>query len=299
LSGSANDATPFIESVLHPSDFSPASESAFAHALAIALLRETDFTILHVGRQALGQDEWMKFPAVRATLERWGLLEKGSPRSAVFDELAVRVKKVALAGSSPVAAMLDFVVENPADLIVLATEGREGVPRWIRRSKAEHLTRRTRSMTLFVPNAARGFIALEDGRIQLRRILIPVDHHPSPHVAIVYASRAAAALGDGPVEIFLLHVGDGDKIPAIELPEDPACSWTTLQHGGYVVEEIVRAADEREVDLIVMATAGREGLLDALRGSVTEQVLRRAPCPVLAVPDSRHRMVQTNEGETS
>ncbi len=46
---------------------------------------------------------------------------------------------------------------------------------------------------------------------------------------------------------------------------------------------LFRAADEREVDLIVMATAGRDGFLDALRGSVTEQVLRRAPCPVLAV----------------
>jgi nucleotide-binding universal stress UspA family protein len=45
-----------------------------------------------------------------------------------------------------------------------------------------------------------------------------------------------------------------------------------------------RAAGEREIGLIVIATAGREGILDALRGSVTEQVLRRAPCPVLAAP---------------
>ncbi len=284
MSESVNAATPFLESVLHPSDFSRASESAFAHALAIALLRQTDLTILHVRREALAEDKWAKFPAVRATLERWGLLEKGSPRSAVFDELAVRVKKVAVQGLSPVAAMLDYVDENPADLIVLATEGREGVPRWLRRSKAERLARRTGNMTLFVPNSARGFIAFDDGHIQLRRILIPVDHRPSPQAAVVYASRAAAALGDGPVEIFLLHVGDGAEIPTAELPEDPTCSWKTLQHGGDVVEEITRAADEREVDLIVMATAGREGILDALRGSVTEQVLRRAPCPVLAVP---------------
>jgi nucleotide-binding universal stress UspA family protein len=33
-----------------------------------------------------------------------------------------------------------------------------------------------------------------------------------------------------------------------------------------------------------MPTRGREGILDALRGSVTEQVLRRAECPLLAVP---------------
>jgi len=283
-SGSARPGPPFVESVLHPTDFSRASESAFAHALAIALLRQTDFTILHVRREALSEDEWTKFPAVRATLERWGLLAKGSPRSAVFDELAVRVKKVSLQGSRPVTAMLDYVDENPADLIVLATEGREGVPRWLRRSKAERLARRTRSLTLFVPRSARGFIAPEDGHIQLRRILIPVDHSPSPQAAVVYASRAASALGDAPVEIFLLHVGDGEKVPAPDLPEDPACSWKILRRRGEVVEAIAGAADERQVDLVVMATAGREGFLDALRGSVTEQVLRQAPCPVLAVP---------------
>jgi nucleotide-binding universal stress UspA family protein len=33
-----------------------------------------------------------------------------------------------------------------------------------------------------------------------------------------------------------------------------------------------------------MATAGRDGFLDALRGSTTEQVVREAPCPVLALP---------------
>jgi hypothetical protein len=132
--------------------------------------------------------------------------------------------------------------------------------------------------------ASESAFALENGHIQLRRILIPVDQRPSPQAAVAFASRAAAALGDGPVEIFLLHVGDRATIPTAELPEDPACSWKTLQHAGDVVEEITRAADEREIDLIVMATAGREGILDALRGSVTEQVLRRAPCPVLAVP---------------
>jgi nucleotide-binding universal stress UspA family protein len=33
-----------------------------------------------------------------------------------------------------------------------------------------------------------------------------------------------------------------------------------------------------------MPTAGRHGLVDALRGSVTERVLHEAPCPVLAIP---------------
>ena len=47
--------------------------------------------------------------------------------------------------------------------------------------------------------------------------------------------------------------------------------------------EIVRLAEEREVDLIVMATHGRGFISHAIMGSTTERVLRRTPCPVLVV----------------
>ena len=50
--------------------------------------------------------------------------------------------------------------------------------------------------------------------------------------------------------------------------------------------EIVRIAEERQVDMIVMATHGRGFISHALMGSTTERVLRRAPCPVLVVRDA-------------
>ena len=50
--------------------------------------------------------------------------------------------------------------------------------------------------------------------------------------------------------------------------------------------EIVRIAEERQVDMIVMATHGRGFISHALMGSTTERVLRRAPCPVLVVRDT-------------
>ena len=49
-------------------------------------------------------------------------------------------------------------------------------------------------------------------------------------------------------------------------------------------EQILDAASDQRVGLIAMATEGHRGFLDALRGSTTEQVLRRAACPVLAIP---------------
>lgn len=48
-------------------------------------------------------------------------------------------------------------------------------------------------------------------------------------------------------------------------------------------EEIVGYADENDVDLVVMGTHGRRGVDRMLFGSVTEEVVRKAPCPAFTV----------------
>ncbi len=281
------DAMPLVESVLHPTDFSPASERAFAHALAIALLRQTELTILHVGPEHESDVEWTRYPSVRQTLSRWGLLEAGSPRSSVFDELRVKVSKIALQSRHPVHATAAFLDHEPTDLIVLATEGREGLTSWVNRSYAEAIARWSRTMTLFVPaDSKRDLVSLSDGERSLKNILVPVDSQPDCTAAVEFARRAAEILGDGNVSITLLHVGvDQPVIPALE--EGPEWTWHVENRQGAPVAEILSAADRHVAELIVMATAGHEGVLDALRGSTTEQVLRRAPCPLLAVPAER------------
>jgi nucleotide-binding universal stress UspA family protein len=50
---------------------------------------------------------------------------------------------------------------------------------------------------------------------------------------------------------------------------------------GDAANEILRVAKETNCDLIVLGTHGRKGLGRLLMGSVAEQVLRRATCPVL------------------
>ncbi len=272
---------PFVESVLHPSDFSPASESAFAHALAIALIRKCELTILHTGDS---RDDWRKFPAVRTTLERWGMLEPDSPRSAVFEQLAMKVTKVGLRGRSPLPAILNYLAANPTDLIVLATEGRTGLPRWLQPSTAERIAERSATKTLFVPENCQGFVSPQDGSLSIRRMLLPIDRRPGPLSAIEYSARIARTL-QVPVEIILLHVGDSARLHLPGLPDIPGCRWTQEHRRGEVVEELVGAASEHQVDLIAMTTAGSTGILDALRGSVTQQVLRQAPCPLFAIPE--------------
>jgi hypothetical protein len=106
-----------LQSIFHPSDFSEASEVAFAHALKIALVAGTKLTMLHV--DASHSAEWQDFPGVRDTLERWRLIPKGSPKSAV-GQLGIEVAKVIRLSDDPVKACLHFLGEHPTDLIVLA-----------------------------------------------------------------------------------------------------------------------------------------------------------------------------------
>jgi nucleotide-binding universal stress UspA family protein len=281
MSSAKAPALPLVESILHPTDFSDGSESAFAHALAVALFRQTHLTLLHVSAHSVDEG-WSQFPPVRKTLERWGLLEPGSPRSAVYRKLGVRVQKVASKGHNPAQAILEQIEKEPVELIVLATEGRDGIPRWLRGSVAESVARDSDTMTLFVPRGVHGFVGFEDGELSLRRILVPVAVRPSAQAAVQFAARAAALIGEDDVEIVLLHVGD--EMPELRLPGELVSRTREVLRNGEIEDEIVAAAEEMDADLVVMVTEGPNSLIDALRGTTTENVLRRVACPVLTVP---------------
>ncbi|HKA34126.1 MAG TPA: universal stress protein [Candidatus Binatia bacterium] len=63
----------------------------------------------------------------------------------------------------------------------------------------------------------------------------------------------------------------------------PLPSVTTMIELGVPDKNIVEKAQRDSVDLIVMSTHGRTGLAHVLTGSVTEAVVRRAPCAVLSI----------------
>ena len=63
-------------------------------------------------------------------------------------------------------------------------------------------------------------------------------------------------------------------------------SLTTEIRTGRIAEEIANAAVAYGADLVVMSTHGRTGLPHLLMGSVAEEVIRIAPCPVLVMKDS-------------
>ena len=275
-----------FSSVFHPTDFSASSHAAFEHALRIAVANRSRFVISHVQTEKSDNPAWTDYPQIRDTLERWALLPKGSSRLDVKESLGIDVKKVERISKNPLKAIARFLEAEQTDLIVLSTEGREGLPRWLHPSFSEALVRRSLVATLFVPAGARGFISHDSGDVVLKRVLMPIDRKPNPGIGMEVVGGLLRSLQVQSPRIEALHIGDVKQMPAVNPPQGFAGSFEQFARPGKPVEEILYHAREEAPDLLVMVTEGRDGFLDALRGSTTEQIVRRAPCPVLTVPAS-------------
>lgn len=270
-----------VQHVFHPSDFSPASEVAFAHALKIALLRGASLDIMHVASEGL--TEWSELAGVRPMLERWGLLPPGSKRTDVA-ALGIHVKKVSALDQDPVRAVLGYLKSHPTDLIVLATRQQDGHVRWLQHSVGRPISEGAGAMTLFIPYGQQGFVSATDGSVSLANILVPIAGEPPAQPAIEAARRMAEELRLSPGTVTVLYVGRASDCPPVQIPSQTAWTWNTLIREGDVVETIARAAEDTQAGLVIMATNGRDGFLDALRGSHSERVLNRLPCPLLNLP---------------
>jgi nucleotide-binding universal stress UspA family protein len=270
-----------LKSIFHPSDFSEASEVAFAHALKLALAAGAELSMLHA---AGGSDaEWEDFPGVREILERWKLIPEGSPRSAVA-KLGIEVRKVLVSSNEPVTACLGYLERHPADLIVLAVHRGESRMGWLGKSVGKPMARRAGEVTLFIPHGVKGFVSRADGSVALRNILIPVTKKPLAQPAIEAVVRLIASLGLSHGTVTLLHAGPESDMPELELPEHTGWNWQCWARSGDAEQTILRIAAALSADLIVMTTDGPDGFLDGLRGTTSERVLSKAHCPVACLP---------------
>jgi nucleotide-binding universal stress UspA family protein len=152
--------------------------------------------------------------------------------------------------------------------------------------------------------------------IHLRQVLVPTDFSKCSSSALNYGAAFAEKFG---ASLTILHVVQNVTIVLPELGNIPpagppidlmtTASQEALDHliaerglgrfqakavvrTGAAHQEIVELARDSEIDLIVMGTHGHTGLVHVLMGSVTEKVVRLAPCPVLTVRYPEHEFVR-------
>lgn len=153
--------------------------------------------------------------------------------------------------------------------------------------------------------------------ISLSRILVPTDFSENARSALQYAASLAEKFSS---EVHLLNVIQDVTVGLMpepgfafappdnfmqELQEEAtrqlhALAKSDLFKGRKVITlvrqgppfvEIVRYAREELIDLIVLSTHGRSGLAHVFLGSVAEQVVRKAACPVLTVRPKGHQFI--------
>jgi len=265
--------------IAHATDFSPQSAVAFLHALRLALAARARLDLLHVKDHAQ-DDAWESFPHVREPLVRWGLLDARATPADIEEKLGVRVSKIEIDHRDATSGISEFFLTHRPDLVVIATHGRQGVNRWLHGSVSEDVARRVHVPTLLIGPQSRGFVADHTGLLSLERILLPVVPTPSPARALELLCALLSPVGVTRESFELMHVADTPP----DTLADAAGATKIESFEGPVVETILRVAEERNVDLIAMPTAGQHGFLDAFRGSTTSRVLPHAPCPVLTWP---------------
>jgi nucleotide-binding universal stress UspA family protein len=269
-----------IYKIFHPTDLSATSDVAFAHALKLAWAAHGELRIMHVDPD-IPETDWSGLPRVRETLAKWGILPPGSSKRDV-ERLGLHIEKILAFHEEPTRSLEQHLKRHPADLLVLATHQPDVLERLMAKAVAEPLARHTRIPTLFIPEGTHGFVSLDDGQVQLHNIVIPVDRTPSPHAAIQAAMQLVHDLQVSLMTITLLYVGSQEDMPVIDRIDLPGVTWRTTVRTGDIVDAIT--ADSETADLVIMATEGSHGLLDALLGSTTQRVLRQVRCPLLAVP---------------
>jgi nucleotide-binding universal stress UspA family protein len=96
-----------------------------------------------------------------------------------------------------------------------------------------------------------------------------------------------------PQNYLLDLITEADRALAKSFPDAAKSGRTVVrtQRVGNPFAEIVKYAEEQDIDLIVVGTHGRGGLAHMLLGSVAEKVVRKAPCPVLTVRPAGHQFV--------
>jgi nucleotide-binding universal stress UspA family protein len=276
----ASAQTP-LATIVHPTDFAPSGAAAFAHALKIALIAKSRLCLLNVRGESEAAPRRSGFRHVRDVLVNWKMLDADAQPDSFERELGLRVSSMSVPAGNARTGILDFLDGHPCDLVVLATHENKRMARWFDVSAQQGVLRKARTASLFLREAEKGFVDARTGALSLQTILVPIDDSPACMPA-VRRIEARVKLISPWARLQLLHVGE--RAPELIDAQGERLGLPVIARQGPVVDTILKTAADLRADMIAMPTAGRHGLLDAVRGSTTARVLDDARWPLVAVP---------------
>ncbi|OTF01785.1 universal stress protein [Halorubrum sp. SD683] len=284
-----------FDDLLFPTDGSDGAESALEHVLDLAAAHGANVHVLNVVDTAY--DRFLHMNG-----EFLELLEEEGER--VVDEAATRAKdrdvtvQTAVAKGEPYEEIVDYANSHAVDLVVMPTHGRTGLGRFLLGSVTERVVRRADVPVLTlrpdeedrVDYPYRTVLAPADGSscgeyALGRGIDLAVAEEAELHVLSVVETAALGTDIRSEMQIDSLE-GRAERVVdgAAEAAADAGIEATTaVQFAASVPETIRTYVDDHDIDIVVVGTHGRTGFDRYVLGSVTEQLVRTCPVPVLSM----------------
>lgn len=287
--------------ILCPTDFSTVSIRAEAYAAALASRYRAGLHLLHISTPIPIVAPYGEVPIDVQFFE--------GQRQKALEALALARERARAAGvaaeseehsGQPARQILATAEKLQSDLIVLGTHGRGGFEHMLLGSVAEKVLRKAPCPVMVVPEAAP-----PDAAVQFSRILCPIDGSAASSDAVAFAVSLARET-DGCITLMqavepVPPIGDFGAIDTEDyrrlaaagaaqslraaVPGDVRewCRTEDVVAFGKASVCILDTAKTTSADVIVMGVRGRGAIDLAAFGSTTNEVVRRATCPVVAV----------------
>lgn len=282
-----------IQNILFTTDFSPTAETAIPYVLALARGYGTKIFMVH----AVRPEPILAIPMEPTPVEMDFNWQDAQAKMADFvrrDPLQGFAYEPILGQGELWDVVSGAIEQNHIDLVVLGTHGRSGLRKVIMGSAAERIFRLAPCPVLTVgPQADSTRVNFESWK----RILFATDFSAGSLHALPYALSLAE---ENQATLTLLHL-----IPLVPLQEEKASmeavrrrlqdlvprdadAWCKVESEvriGFPSEEILRIANEKRADLIVMGVHAASSPLASthLPWAIGHEVVSQASCPVLTV----------------
>lgn len=284
--------------ILLPFDGSDGAGTVLHHAAELAHWSDATVTLLFVADTSRDSVTVVDGRAVDALVKQGETVV--AEGAETLDTLGVDLDTDVVQGN-PAPTIAEYAERYGYDLVVMPTNGRDGVVRYLLGSVTEKVVRLS-SVPVLTARMAAG----EQLTFPYEDVLVPTDGSPAAVRAADYGLALASALGAtvhalstvdettlGP-DVRSTAVSEAGETAAREAVDDLVSragdygSVDLVRHieHGRPVDGILAAVDANDIDAIVMGTTGRRGTERILLGSVAEKTVRTAPVPVITVGDS-------------
>lgn len=271
-----------MKNILVPCDFSKAAVNAFRFALDVARKSEGTVFLINV----------IELPAIHdpiimpvLSFEKEFLKELRDKTTKEFDKLITRyppgsvsiVTEVTF--GSPVRMIQDFIKKKKIDIVIMGSHGATGVREYFIGSNAEKVVRSSTVPVLVIKDFYKG---------PMKDIVFPNTLETESQEKLIERVKELQAFFKA--KLHILYVNTPTNFTADDITLERLRRFAkefsfknyTLNVYNYPFEEtgILQFTKGIKGDLIAMGTHGRKGLAHFLKGSLAEDVVNHANCPI-------------------